>query len=258
MLLARAVAATSRRRLRGHADLTWLPRPLPVPAGRAPIVQAAVWCGDRWYAAGATADARGDTGPRYGRAPTPRPGDPCRSSRCRLLRRPRHPRLGRLLGTAGWPRSARSPAAPTATPGSQTWRQLRRRLAGRRTRVPPSSTAARTPSSVTRLSGGTDQGYLVDRAPVAGRWRARVELADRGRVHAARQRARPRHHPGGRAPRRSTPSWWQGSWTVVGDADARPAAGSSRRHGRARRRSLDAGCRCPGGTQRHDGRAGRR
>jgi hypothetical protein len=193
--------------------LRWSSATVPVPQGRQAIVQSAVWCGGRWYVAGATAGPRGDTRPavwtsgdaRTWRRVRLRPGDDYYAIRAVMTSIACS--RGRVAALGAKPGGAHG------NPRVETWRQLDD---GSLAAVPAPFVqyGGQDAVSVNHLSGGSP-GYLVTGTRVSG---AAVWSSRDGSRFTLHEKA-----PG----LASTPAvvtqaldalWWQGSWTVVGES----------------------------------------
>jgi hypothetical protein len=195
------------------APLRWTSTTVSVPRGRQAIVQSAVWCGGRWYVAGATADARGNTRPAVWtsadaatwRRVRLRPGDDYYAARAVMTSIACS--RGRVAALGAKPGGAHG------NPRVETWRQLDD---GSLAAVPAPFVqyGGQDAVSVNHLSGG-GPGYLVTGTRVSG---AAVWSSRDGSRFTLHEQA-----PG----LASTPAvvtqaldalWWQGSWTVVGES----------------------------------------
>lgn len=193
--------------------LTWQERNLPVPAGSHAVVQSATWCGRRWYVAGATAGARGNTRPAMWasadgaqwRPVALHPGADYYAERAILTS------LGCSRGHVA--ALGAKPGGAHGNPRVETWHQG----------GDGSLTAVRAPFeqyggqdavSVNRLSGGA-AGYLVTGTRVSG---AAVWSSPTGRRFILHARAPGLANTGSATTQALDAAWWHGSWTVVGDS----------------------------------------
>lgn len=200
----------------GHAHPapgpSWHEQRLPADAGTRDVVQSALWCGGRWYVAGATADARGGTRPAVWASPDGsswrpvalHPGPDYYAERAILTSL--GCRRGQLAGLGAKPGGAHG------NPRVETWRQLGDgSLAA--VRAPFEQYGGQDAVSVNRLAGGPE-GYLIAGTRVTG---AAVWSSPTGLRFVLHEDV-----PGLASTAAATTQaldavWWRGSWTVVGD-----------------------------------------
>jgi hypothetical protein len=184
-----------------------------VPAGHRAILQSAVWCGSAWYAAGATADARGDTRPAVwtsgdGRRWRPvrlDPGDDYYAVRAILIS------VGCWQGRVA--ALGAKPGGAHGNPRVETWHE---RADGSLAAVPApfEQYGGQDAVSVNRLSGGTT-GYLVTGTRVSG---AAVWSSPTGSRFTLHEKAAGLANTAAATTQALDAVWWHGSWIVVGDS----------------------------------------